>query len=92
MTARRHLLLKEEDGRIHLSHFMHLVSAYASNATTVGDLAELLEKAMGEAKANGRAVVVDQDAHDFFFLVYPSGTIGLCARMRSYVLVTDEAS
>lgn len=79
-----------QEGPIHISHFMHLVSAYVPSKERVTELAKDIECALLDAKADNRTVTVSQDSNEFMFVVYPSGTITLYGSMGSYV-VDEEA-
>lgn len=82
-------LKSTEEGPIHISHFMHLVSAYFPSEQRVAELIKDLECALLDAKADNRAVTVSQDSNEFMFVVYPSGTITLYGAMRSYIVDED---
>lgn len=71
---------------IHLSHFMNLVSAYEPSSNMIENLFNDLQHAIEKAKSHCESKIVSQDTNEFFFLVHPSGSIDLCARMRSFVL------
>lgn len=84
-----HLQTNETESRVHLSHFMYLVSAYEPSKERVEDLADSLLEAIEDAKREVKSIIVDQDCNEHFFVVHPSGTISLCARMRDYKLVEE---
>lgn len=78
----------QEQVPTHISHFMRLVSAYEITNPMVQDLAEKLREGLTRAKETVHPVIVDQDTIDFFFLCFPSGSIGLYCRMGMYEAVT----
>ena len=84
------LLHPVPEGPLHLSHFMHLVSAYEPTAEQVAILWDDLRTAQQEAKANHRSVVVDQDSGGFAFIVHPSGRISLAAMLATYEMKEPE--
>lgn len=84
-----HLQEKTEEYKLHLSHFMHLVSAWSPEPSRVRDLGEDLVRGLEQAERTGKSVIVDQDSNDFFFVVHPAGSIDLCCRMRSYEVVRE---
>ena len=77
--------LKEiSDRSLHISHFMHLVSAYVNTSEQCQELTNTIIDSIVNAKLKQESIIVSQDSLDFFFVVHPSGTIDLCCRMRSY--------
>ena len=79
-----HLIRKVSKGKIHISHFMHMVSAYVASPKMCQQLAEDILSAVEESKTSGKLIVVDQDSADHIFVVSPTGDVSLYSRMGSY--------
>lgn len=80
--------LQSDSERCHISHYMHLVSAYVDSPEMIKQLIDEIKAAQIVAKETGNEVIVSQDSIEFFFLVYPSGRIGLCALMKMFNVVS----
>lgn len=82
--------LQSEQEDIHISHFMHLLSAYEPSEEMINEFIEDIETALGYAYIEKKTQYVSQDTLDFFLAVHPSGTIDLCCRMRSFTTKTNQ--
>ena len=88
--AQDKLLYPTAGGPRHLSHFMHLVSAYEPSEERQAIMWDDLRTAQKEAKETHRSVIVDQDSGEFFFVVHPSGRVSLAAELGVYELENPE--
>ena len=73
----------------HLSHFMHLVSAYENHRDKIKELEDDILRGIEKAAKEKVCVIVEQDSLDFLFIVYTSGRLGLYANLGIYE-VEDE--
>jgi hypothetical protein len=83
-------LAQQGSKRLHIGHLHQYVSAYETTPETIAQLVESLEEALKESQRDCKEIIVDQDGHDHFFVVSPSGTISLCVRWKEFHVAAPE--